>query len=118
VDQVTFDAAQAQAILNFVAASRLRARQAEAPIRRAQMQCERAQTAVDEARAKYRQEASREEAVESRWNTIQRTARRVRAEREDVDVAEDVSGASLARRRREEAERREDHGGGSQGDGE
>lgn len=114
----TFDAAQAQAILNFVKASWLRARQAEAPIRRAQIQCDRAQTAVDEASAKYRQEASREEAVESRWETIQRTAHRLRLEREDVEVAEDVSGVAVARRLREEAERREGHGGGGQGDGE
>ena len=114
----TFDAAQAQAILNFVAASRLRARQAEAPIRRAQIQCDRAQTAVDEASSKYRQEASREEAVESRWETIQRTARRARLEREDVDVAEDVSGAAVVRRLRAEAERREGDGGDERGDGE
>ena len=118
VGESTLDAAQAQAILNFVKASWLRARQAEAPIRRAQIQCDRAPTAGDEASSKYRQAASREEAVESRWETMQRTARRLQLEREDVEVAEDVSGVAVARRLREGAERREGHGGGGQGDGE
>lgn len=94
----TFDAAQAQGILNFIAASRLQAQQAAAPVRRAQMQCDRAQVAVDEARSKYRQEASRREAVDSRWQTMVRAARRLRLEREDETCIEERNGALIARR--------------------
>ena len=97
----TFDAAQAQDILNYVAGSRLRAREATAPIRRAQIQCDRAQTAVNAASAKYRQEAGRKEAVDSRWQTMVRTAQRRRLEREDVDCVENRTGASIARRVRD-----------------
>lgn len=109
--QGTFDAAQAQDILNFVTASRLRAQQAAVPVRRAQIQCDRAQTAVDAASSKYRQEAARKEAVDSRWQTLVRTARRQRLEREDASCAEDLSGASVARGLCEDAQWREDHRG-------
>jgi len=94
----TFDAAQAQGILNFVAASRLQAQQAAAPVRRAQMQCDRAQAAVEEASSKYRQEAVRQEAVDSRWQTMVRTARRLQLEREDETCIEERNGALIARR--------------------
>ena len=49
-------------------------------------------------RAKYRQEAVRQEAVDSRWQTMVRTARRLRLEREDETCIEERNGALIARR--------------------
>ena len=64
--EVVFDAAQAQQLLDFAASARLQARAAAAPVRQAQLQCVRAQEGVAEASAKYRREAGRKKAVESR----------------------------------------------------
>jgi len=99
-----FSASQAQEILDFVAGARLQARQATVPIRRAQLQCDRAQEAVDQASASYRHEAARKETVSSHWQKMLRAARRLRLEREDAGGAEDRVGFFIARGRREENE--------------
>lgn len=99
-----FRASQAQEILDFVAGARLQARQATVPIRRAQLQCDRAQEAVDKASASYRHEARRKETVNSHWQKMLRAARRLRLEREDASGADDRAGFSIAHRRREDSE--------------
>lgn len=96
-----FDASQAQEILDYVAGARLQARQAIAPIRRAQLQCDRARKSVDEASARYRRESGRKETVNSHWQKMLRAARRLRLEREDTSGAEDRAGMLTARRRDE-----------------
>jgi hypothetical protein len=79
----TFDAVRAQEILDFVAGARLQAHQANTPIRRAQLLCDRAQETVDRVSANYRREVGRKETVDSHWQEILRTARRRHLERED-----------------------------------
>jgi hypothetical protein len=100
--QATFEAARAQEILSFAAGALAQARLETAPIRRAQLQCDRTQEAVDQAGAKARREAQRREAVNSHWQKLSRAARRARLEHEDENGAEDHVGFSLVHGRSEE----------------
>jgi len=93
-----FTAAQAQELLSYAAGARLKAQEAQAPIRRARLQCERAQIAADEAAANYRRETGRQEAVYSQWRASLRTAQYLRLEREDQTRAEEQAGSSVALR--------------------
>jgi hypothetical protein len=101
-----FGAAQAQEWLNFAAASRLKAKEAGVRIRRAQLQCERAQEGVAEAVEKYRREAGRRQALETRWQDALRGVRALRLEREEANSADERVGNAVARRQRDS----EDHG--------
>jgi hypothetical protein len=95
--QPVFNAVQAQDILGFMAGTRVRAVEAGTAIRRAQLQCARAQESVDQASARYRREASRKEAVASHWQKLSRAARRVSLDREDASAAEDRAGIAIVR---------------------
>ena len=99
--EAVYGATQAQQLLDFAAGARLKAQVAAAPVRRAQLQCARAEEAVAEASAKYRREAGRKEAVESQWQEKLRVARSLQVEREDAARAEERAGSHIARRLRE-----------------
>jgi hypothetical protein len=90
--EVCFTAAEAQVLLSYAVGARLKAQEAAAPIRRAQLVCQRAQAAADEAGGKSRRAAQRREAVVSHWQENLRTARRHRIEREDEALVEERSG--------------------------
>lgn len=88
----TFSAAQAQVLLSYATLARLKAQEAAAPIRRAQVQCQRAQEAADEARTRYRHETDRHAALYSQWRTRSQVARRRQLEREDEVLADELLG--------------------------
>jgi hypothetical protein len=96
-----YSATQAQQLLDFAAGARLKAQTAAAPVRRAQLQCARAEEGVAEARAKYRREAGRKEVVESQWQEKLRVARRLQVEREDAIRTEERLASLVVRRLRE-----------------
>jgi hypothetical protein len=95
-----YDVTQAQELLDFAAGARLKAQEAAVPIRRAKLQCERAQEGVDEASDRYRREVGRQEAVTSHWQEKLRIARRRRTERADAARAEERVGGYVAQRLR------------------
>jgi hypothetical protein len=105
--EAVYGAGQAQELLDFIAVARVKAQEAAVPVRRANLQLTRAQEAVAEARAKYRREAGRSEAVQSQWQQKLRAARRLQLEREDAACLEERTGSHIARRLREA----DDHGG-------
>ena len=84
----TFSAAQAQELQSYAVGARLKVQEAAAPIHRAQVQCQRAQEAADEARAKYLHEAGRKEVAHSQWRTRLQAAQRRLLECEDEALAE------------------------------
>jgi len=96
LDGTCLSAAQAQELLNYATAARLKAQEAATPIRRAQLQLERARVAADEAGAKYRREATRLEATQLQCKDSARLALRVQAEREDQARAEERASAQAA----------------------
>ena len=98
----TFEAARVQEILDFAAGALAQARLETAPIRRAQLQCDRTQEAVNQASAKCRHETQRRETVNSHWQKLSRAERRSRLEREDENGADDHVGFSLVHGRSEE----------------
>jgi hypothetical protein len=95
-DGAVFSAEQAQQMLSYATGARVKARDAATPVRRAKMQCERAQAAADEARASYWREAQRRDAVYSRWQEEVKLQQRLRLEREDELHAEERVGANIA----------------------
>jgi hypothetical protein len=103
-DGAVFSAEQAQQLLSYATGARLRAREAATPVRRAKMQCERAQAAGDEARARYWREAQRRDAVYSKWWEQMTKQQRLRLEREDEARAEERVGANVALGRDDERE--------------
>ena len=104
VSETGFNAAQVQDILDYAAGARVQARQTTIPMRRAQLQCDRAQEAVDKAGANYRQEAARQETVNSHWQKLVRASQRLRMERDDANVVEERAGFAVARARRDECD--------------
>jgi hypothetical protein len=99
--EAVYEAMQAQQLLDFAAGARAKAQAAATPVRRAQLQCARAQEGVAEASAKYWRAAERKDAVQSRWQEELRVARRLQVEREDAARAEERAGSHIARRLRE-----------------
>jgi hypothetical protein len=90
----TVSAAEAQQLLSHVLGTRLRAQEAKTPIRRAELQCQRAREAVDEAGAQHRREVERREAVQSQWRSRVKVARRRAIEREDQTVSDEWVGSN------------------------
>ena len=99
--EAVYAARQAQELLDFVATVRVKAREAAAPVRRAQLQYAHTQEGVAELSAKYWHEAGRKQAVESRWRAELRAGRRLQEEREDEAGVEERTGSHIARRLRE-----------------
>jgi hypothetical protein len=94
----SFQAADAQVLLDFAASARSKAREATALMRRAQLQSDRALQAVNAALAVYRREAGRKQAVESHWQAELRAARLRQLDREDTLSTEEFRDCSIARR--------------------
>jgi hypothetical protein len=90
-------AAHAQELLRYATGLRLKANEATAPIRRAQLQYDRARVAADEASEGYRREAGRRETIYSQWRVAERADRRLKEEREDQSGAEDRAGVAACR---------------------
>jgi hypothetical protein len=97
-ESAMFNAAEANALLSYVTSVRLKVQEAATPVRRAQLQCDRAQAAAEEAAAKYRQEAARNETVQSQWQSKLKAFQRLEFDREDEARAEERAGARIARR--------------------
>lgn len=96
-----YEARRAQELLGFAAALRSKAREAAVPVRRAQLQCTRAQESVCEASARYWREAGRKDVIRSEWQHRLRAARRQQLEREEAARLEERTGIHIARRLRE-----------------
>jgi hypothetical protein len=96
LDGGCLSAAQAQELLNYAAAARLKAQEAATPIRRAQLQFERARVAADDASSQYRREAARLEATQLHLKDSARSALRLQAERDDQSRAEERASAKAA----------------------
>ena len=97
-----FTAGQIQGTLDFAAGARAQARQMTIPIQRAQLQFDRTSQAVDQASARYRQEAARKETIESQWRKMLQSSQRRRLEREDANVTDERAGFAVAREREDE----------------
>lgn len=95
-DEAALSAEEAQQLLGYATGSRLKAREAATPIRRAKMQRDRARAVADEARAGYRREAERRDAVYSKWQEAVKIQQRLRLEREDEVHAEERVGVHIA----------------------
>lgn len=95
-DGAVVSAEQAQQLLGYATGARLKAREAATPVRRAKMQRDRARAVADEARASYRREAQRRDAVNSRWQEAVKLQQRVQLVREDEVRAEERVGANIA----------------------
>ena len=91
-----FSAEQAQQLLGYATGARLKAREAATPVRRATMQRDRARAGANEARAGYRREAQRRDAVYSKWQEAVKIQQRLRLVREDEMHAEERVGAHIA----------------------
>ena len=89
--EARFSASEAQILLAYAVAARRRAQEAMVPIRRAQLSCQRARAAADEAAEKCRRALVRREAVDSQWRESARAAERSKLERADEALAEDRS---------------------------
>jgi hypothetical protein len=96
LDGACLSAAQAQDLLCYATAARLQAQEAATPIRRAQLQLERARVAADEARSRYRRAATRLEVTQLQWKDSVRSALRLQAERDDQSGAEERASAAQA----------------------
>jgi hypothetical protein len=94
--QGQFSAAEAQVLLSYAVGARLRAQDAMGRVRRAQLVCQHATIAADEASESYRRAATRREAVVSRWQERLRIALRKERERQDETLVEDRSGTRAA----------------------
>lgn len=94
----SFGAAHAHDLLSYIVSLRHKAADANTPVRRAQLQCDRAQEAVDESVDKYRQEVSRTDAVNTRSQAMLAASRRANLEREDEARADERAGSAIARR--------------------
>lgn len=95
-DGTVFSAEQAQQLLGYATGARLKAREAATPVRRAKMQRDRAHAVADEARASYRREAQRRDAVNSKWREAVKMQQRLQLVREDEVCAEERVGANIA----------------------
>jgi hypothetical protein len=96
--EARFSAAEAQVLLSYAVGVRLRAQDAMGPVRRAQLVCQHAQAAAEEARENHRRAANRREAVISRWQERLRAALRWERERQDEMLVEDRSSNAHALR--------------------
>jgi hypothetical protein len=95
-DETVFSAEQAQQLLGYATGARLKAQEAATPVRRATMQRDRARFVADEARAAYRREAQRRDAVNSKWQEAVKVQQRLQLGREDEARAEERVGADIA----------------------
>jgi hypothetical protein len=91
-------AAEAQVLLSYAIGARLKAQEAMGPVRRAQLVCQHAQAAAQEATETYRRAENRRETVVSRWQERARAALRLERERQDEAVIEDLSSNAAATR--------------------
>lgn len=91
-----FIAAHAHDLLTYAAGLRVQAQEAATPVRRAQLQYERARAAASEAGAKFRQEAARRDVIDSQWQAWSRTCQQRELEREDEMRAEERAGVRIA----------------------
>jgi hypothetical protein len=96
LDNGTFNAAEAQELLRYATGNRLKAQQAATPVRRAQLQFDRAREATEAAGARFRQEARRRAAVESRREAAARSDLRRRTEVDEELRAEERASAERA----------------------
>jgi outer membrane biogenesis lipoprotein LolB len=95
-DGAVFSAEDAQQLLGYATGARLKAREAATPVRRAKMQRDRAHAVADEARARYRREAERRDAVYFKWQEAVKIQQRLRLGREEEVHAEERVGANSA----------------------
>jgi|HubBroStandDraft_4_1064222.scaffolds.fasta_scaffold105317_2 hypothetical protein len=85
---------QAQQMLSYAAGARLKAQQSAAPVRRAQLVCERAIAAAEEAGLAARRANTRRETILSTLRARQRTAKRRQLEREQEALMEERIGGT------------------------
>jgi hypothetical protein len=90
--QMHLSAWQAQQLLSYAAGARSKVLQSAAPIRRAQLVCERTAVAADEAGRAARRASARRESVFSALRAKQRSAQRRQLEREHEALVDERWG--------------------------